>query len=141
MWLGLAFLAQGGWETVLRSTRGFADNQARALFVTLTFVGAALLSGGITALRKVPLGKKELGYGTAAGLLGLVASGTRIWALRDLDGIIVFPITAISVMLAVQLLAAAIWREQTGKIALMGFVLAIVSTVLLIMPEPHVQHP
>lgn len=141
MWLGLAFLTQGGWEIVLRSTRGFPDNQARTLFVTIAFAGAAILSGSVAVLRKVPLGKKELSFGILAGLLSLLASGARVWALRDIDGIIVFPITTISVMLAVQVLAVAIWREQINKMGFTGFVLAIASMVLLTMPKSLIQRP
>jgi uncharacterized membrane protein len=140
-WLAVAFLAQGGWEIVLRATRGFPDDQGRNIFVTLVFVGAALLSSAVMALRKNPVGKKELGYGTLAGVLGLLSSGSRVWALRDIDGIIVFPVTTVSVMLMVQVLAAIVWKEKTGTVSMIGFVLAVASMILITAPATFFQHP
>jgi hypothetical protein len=133
-WLAVAFLAQGGWEIVLRATRGFPGGPERMVFVTLVFAGAGVFSGVSTAVRKDPVGRKEIGYGILMGILGLLASGSRVWALRDIDGIIVFPVTTITVMLAVQALATVVWRERTARLSMVGFVLAVASILLITAP-------
>ncbi len=136
LWLGLAFLSQGMWEVVLRSTRDLPDDRARTLFVAGTFLGAALLSAGSVCVLDVRIRRRELGFGLAAGVLGALASGSRVWALRDLDGLVVFPVTTVTVMIAVHLLGGVIWREKTGLLSTLGFVLAVLSVLLMSLRFP-----
>lgn len=131
IWLSIAFLSQGAWDVVLRSTRILSDNDARMLFVAVAFAGAFCFSLPAMVAVKERLGRKELGYGLPAGLLGLLASGTKVWALRDIDGVIVFPVSTVSVMLLVQLSAVGIWREKTGRIGWLGFATALGGVLLL----------
>lgn len=134
VWLGIAFAAQGAWEVVLRSTQAWPDDAARVLFVAGTFSGAALLSAGALGWTRFCPGRVELTYGAAAGLLSMVASGARVWAVRDLDGVIVFPVTTISVMVLVQLLSCVVWHERAARLSQIGFAVAVLSVVLLTVP-------
>ena len=134
LWLGLAFVAQGGWEIVLRSTRQLPDDRARVLFVAGAFLGTAVLSGATARTLRARLGRRELAYGSAAGLLGVLASGTRVWALRDLDGVIVFPVTTVTVMVLVQVAGSLAWQERTPGWSRAGFAAALLSVLLLSLP-------
>lgn len=131
LWLAAAFFAMGAWETCLRATHRLADDQARLLFVTITFTCAAFISVPAMVTLRAPFGKKEILYGSLAGVCSLIASGLRPWALRDLRGIIVFPVTTASVILLVQLSGMAIWRERVGRWGAMGFAAAIVGVLLV----------
>lgn len=133
-WLTLAFLAQGSWEIALRATRSLVSDQARVLFVAIVVAGAFCLSLPAAGIARARLGKRELLYGGLAGLLSILASGCRIWALRDLDGILVFPVTTIGTVLLVQALGIVIWQEQTGTAGWMGFAFAIAGVLLLAIP-------
>ncbi len=131
LWLMAAFLGQGGWEIMLRSTRTLPDDQSRFFFVTIVFMGAFLITLPVMVAVKAKLGRKELFYGSMLGVCGLLASGSRVWALRDIDGIIVFPVTTVSVMILVQIAGAAIWREKVGKWGLVGFAAAVIGVLAL----------
>ncbi len=130
-WLAAAFFGQGGWEIMLRSTRTLPDDQSRFFFVTMVFMGAFLITLPVMVAVKARLGRKELLYGALLGVCGFVASGSRVWAIRELDGIVVFPVTTVSVMILVQIAGAAIWRERVGKWGLVGFVAAVIGVLAL----------
>ncbi len=131
LWIGTAFFAQGGWEIASRATRSFPDNESRLLFVAVVCVMASLVNIPVMILAKAPLGRKEITYGAMAGVCGVIASGVRLWALRDLDGIIVFPVTTVTVTLLVLLAGAVIWRERTGRWGLAGCAAALAGMALL----------
>jgi drug/metabolite transporter (DMT)-like permease len=130
-WLSLAFVAQGSWEVCLRTTRSFPDNQARSFFLLVAFSLAMVLAGAGFAIRRVRLGRRELLFGLLAGGCALLASGLRVWALRDVDGIIVFPATTASVMLMVQAAGSVIWHERITGRGAVGLALAVAGIVLL----------
>ncbi|MBN2311906.1 MAG: hypothetical protein JXR94_23200 [Candidatus Hydrogenedentes bacterium] len=130
-WIAAAFLAQGAWEIALRATRSFPDNESRLLFITVVFAFASLITLPVMIAAKAPLGRKELQYGLLAGICAVFASGLRVWALRDLDGIIVFPATTISVTLLVQMAGSIVWHERIGGLGKAGFAAAIAGILLL----------
>ncbi len=131
LWMAAAFLGQGAWEISIRATRSFPDDQTRMLFVTLVFAFASLFTLPLMGIFKARVGRTELRYGLLAGVLGLLASALRVWAIRDVDGIIVFPTTTITVILLVQLASRTIWRERVGRLGLGGFALAFAGILLL----------
>jgi uncharacterized membrane protein len=131
LWLGTAFVGQGAWEVCLRATRSYPDNQARSFFLLITFSLAMVLAGVSSAAARVRLGRREVLYGLLAGACALAASSLRVWALRDVDGIIVFPATTIGVVMLVQLAGFGFWRERPGRRALAGLALALGGMVLL----------
>ena len=133
-WLTVAFLAQGSWEIALRATRSLPSDQARVFFMSIVFAGAFCFALPAVGIARGRLGRRELTYGSLAGLLSLLASGCRIWAVRDLDGILVFPVTTIGVVVLVQVLSIVLWQEETGVAGWLGFVLAIAGVLLLAIP-------
>jgi len=135
-WLTLAFMAQGAWEIALRATRSLPSDQTRVFFMAIVIAGAFCFSLPAVGIARARLGRRELLYGGLAGLLSLLASGCRIWALRDLDGILVFPVTTIGTVLLVQALSMAIWQEKTGTAGWLGFAFAVVGVLLLALPLP-----
>ncbi len=130
-WVLAAMLGQGGWEVVLRSTRALPDDSSRMFFITMVFTGAFLITVPVMIAVKVRPGRKELLYGFLAGVCGLAASGSRVWAIRELDGIVVFPVTTVSVMILAQIIGAAAWGERVGKWGIIGFVLAVAGVLAL----------
>lgn len=97
----------------------------------MVFVGAFLISVPVMVAAKARLGRKELLYGVLAGVCGLVASGSRVWAVQELDGIIVFPVTTVSVMILAQIIGTTAWGERVGKWGFVGVGLAIAGVLAL----------
>ncbi len=114
-WLAVTFLGQGMWETILRASGAMADDADRACFIVVVFLVAAVLSTGAWVLQRPRIGAVEIRFGMLAGLCGFLGSGLRPWALRDLPGIVVFPVTAVSVMLLVQAAGSVFWGHRLGK--------------------------
>jgi hypothetical protein len=131
LWLATAFLAQGGWEITLRATRSLPDNESRLFYFTVVCVTATLLTVPFMVAYKARFGKLEILYGGLAGACSVIASGIRPWVLRDLDGIIVFPITTVSVTLLVLLAGAVFWHERLGKWGVVGIGAALAGMLLL----------
>ncbi|MEA3365476.1 MAG: hypothetical protein U9Q79_07530 [Candidatus Hydrogenedentes bacterium] len=131
LWLTSAFLAQGGWEITLRATRSLPDNESRLFYFTVVCVTAGLLTLPLMFAYKARFGRLEILYGVMAGVCSVIASGIRPFVLRDLDGIIVFPITTVSVTLLVLLAGAVFWHERLGKWGAAGIVAAVLGMLLL----------
>lgn len=130
-WLAVAFLAQGSWEITLRASGALDSEAARGFFIAVVFVTAMVLALAAWGARRPRLGRREIVYGLLAGICGFIGSGLRPWALRDLDGIVVFPITAISVMLLVQAAATLLWRHHLSRWGLAGLAVAVAAIVSL----------
>lgn len=131
MWLGAAVLTQGGWEIVLRASKSLPDDQARAFFVSGVFAGSMLLSFPILAICRPRMAACELKFGGLIAVFSLLASGLRPWALKTIDGAIVFPVTAITVTLLVLAAGRVVWKEKLGNWGLIGAASAIISILLL----------
>ena len=131
-WLAVAFCAQGAWEICLRATRELLhDNQARILFLAIVFIASGLFSLPTMRISGARIGRKELFYGSVAALISAIGSGFRPWALRELDGAIVFPVTTISVIILVQLAGMFFWREKISRWTVLAFILATSGILLL----------
>jgi len=130
-WLVVVFLAQGSWEIMLRSTRPLTTDAARAFFMTVVFGGSMVLSSFSVLAARPRLRRTEWWYGGLAGLCGFIGSGVRPWALRDLDGVIVFPATAVGVMLLVQLAGTTIWKHHLGRWGYLGLAGAVAGVLMM----------
>ena len=122
------------WEIALRATQSLPSDQSRVFFMSTVFAGAFCFALPAVGIARGRLGRPELTYGGVAGLLSLLASGCRIWAVRDLDGIFVFPVTTIGTVVLVQVLSLVLWQEETGLAGWLGFALAIAGVLLLAIP-------
>ncbi len=130
-WLALAFVAQGAWEVCLRTTRSYPDSATRSFFLVVTFCVAMVLAGTSSAVARVRVRWRELRFGVLAGGCALAASGVRVWALRDVDGVIVFPATTAGVLLLVQGAGCLFWRERVSRRGLLALALAILGIAML----------
>ena len=131
LFVSMAFWGQGGWEVLMRSTRSMQVEGFREVFITLVFLFSAVLC--TPALNGIARHnwKKELLWGLIFGFCGIFASAMRIWALKEVDGTIVFPATTICVTLAVQVLSILLYREKPGKIDVFGYVLSLAGILCL----------
>lgn len=131
-WMAVAFFCMGGWEICLRATKeSLQGDQARFLFLTLVFVVAGGISLPVMKALKARIGRTELLYGSLAAIFSAVGSGLRPWAIQELGGVIVFPATTISVIVLVQILGTAIWRERLRRVDGLAFACAIAGILLL----------
>jgi len=130
-WVALAFVAQAVWETSVVASRQLPDEASRTFFTTTVFVAAGAVALGFNILTRMPFSKTALCWGGLAGLCSLLGSGARVWATRDLGGLVVFPVTAITVLFFVQLASVGIWRERMGRWGIAGFAAAVGGVVLL----------
>ena len=130
-WMTAAFCCQGGWEVVLRWSRSVGDERARAFFITSVFVGAMLLSVVSVVLTRPRIRRVECLYGGLAGVCSAIGSGVRVWAVRDVRGVVLFPVTTISVLLLVQTAGAWLWEDRLGRWGWIGLCCAIAGVAML----------
>ncbi len=130
-WLALAFFAHGGWDIVVATSAGLTNRETFFCYCC-TSLGASVLS---SFRFKSGMGRKNyvsMIAGLSAGLLALVVSLVRPLAVKELGGLIVFPITAIGSMLLVQYFGALFWRHRLGRAGWIGAAFSIVGIVLLV---------
>jgi hypothetical protein len=131
LWLAAAFLMMGSWETSLRVAGGLESEIERVAFIEMIFVFSGLFSMPALLIFRPKLRRRELFYGLLAALSAMGGSGLRPWALRDLGGVIVFPVTAIAVTVLILLASRAIWRERMNRWSAAGVVVALAAIALL----------
>ncbi|MCF7854984.1 MAG: hypothetical protein K9N51_09315, partial [Candidatus Pacebacteria bacterium] len=130
-WLATAFFAQGAWEITLRASGALQEESARGVFIATVFITAMVLALAVWGIRRPKLGRGELVFGGLAGICGLLGSGLRPWALRDLPGVIVFPVTAATVMILVQLGGDVVFGHRLSFWGRAALAVAIAAIVLL----------
>lgn len=131
-WLAVAFFAHGGWDIVVAASAGLSARETYFCFCC-TGLGAALISsfrirsgmGGISAVPAIA--------GLTGGLLALAVSLVRPLAIKDLGGLIVFPVTAIGGMLLVQYFGALFWKHRLGRAGWIGAGFSVLGIVLLLI--------
>lgn len=121
IWLVLAFLTMGAWETSLAYAGNLPDDPSRFLFLHGVFLTSGLFSVFLLVGGKRTPTRIEWKYGLLAALCAVVGSGLRPWAVMELGGRIVFPLTAIGVMMLVQVAGQGIWKERVGRWGWTGF--------------------
>lgn len=131
LWLVLSFLLQGSWELTLRASGAFPQEEWRGSYICIVFLLAMVLSLGALAWRGQRPGRLEWGFGLLAGIGTVVGTGIRPWALRDLPGLLVFPATAVGVILLTQAASALIWKDRLGRWGYLGVAAAMVGVVVL----------
>ncbi len=131
IWLAASFLFQGGWELTLRAAGGFGNETYRLAYICIAFTVAMVLSLiSLAAMRRLP-SRLAVKFGILAGLCTVVGTGTRPWALRDLPGIVVFPATAVGVILLTQGASAWWWKTRLGRWGYAGMVAAVLGVIIL----------
>lgn len=133
-WLVAAFFSTGFWDICLRSTKNSGNHCMYLLFMSVVVSGAALMTFPLFISRKqIPfrLGKKEMLAGLALGIFATSATLTKMYALSELDGIMVFPLTTVSIILLTQIASCKIFKEKIGRSGTYGIILAILGIFLL----------
>jgi len=126
-----AYASQAVWETSVVASRQLPDDACRVVFVTIVFVTAGVFSAVFTLLTRVRLRGADVRFGLLAGACSVVGSGARVWATRDLGGLVVIPVTAVTVTFLVQAASYTVWRERMGRWGLAGFIAAVAGVLLL----------
>jgi len=131
-WLGFALLTMVTWGvwgafTGVPTEHGFPETLVYVVW-SLTMIPPALL-----ALRRVDWNLKRdgrsVGLGLAAGVLGAVGQMLLFYAVRQGPTYLIFPIISLSPVLTIAL-SFVLLRERTGRLGLLGIVLALCSLPL-----------
>ncbi len=131
-WLGFALLTMVTWGvwgafTGVPTEHGFPETLVYVVW-SLTMIPPALL-----ALRRVDWNLKRDGrsvaLGLAAGVLGAVGQMLLFYAVRQGPTYLIFPIISLSPVLTIAL-SFVLLRERTGRLGLLGIVLALCSLPL-----------
>lgn len=131
VWLFLAFASQGCWEITLRAAGGFETEQHRQVYLVLVFIVALVFSLGTLVVVRVIPRKKEIIFGVGLGILAMLATSVRPSAIRDLSGVIVFPMTALGTMVLLNILSRMIWKTHLGRWGAAGLAAAVFAALLL----------
>jgi len=130
-WLAGAFLLQGGWEVSLRAAGSFEADRYRAVYIGTVFFTAMVLSAATLFAKRIRMGRGEWLYGGLAGVCSVLGSGLRPYAVRELPGVFVFPVTAVGIMLLTQAASAMIWKSRLGRWGWLGVLAAGAAVFLL----------
>lgn len=99
--------------------------------VLLGFAGNVLGSVvGLAASRQRP-NRHDVLWGSAVGLMNVTLFTIALFIIRDMGGVLVFPARLIISVVAVVLLAAALFGERPGGRAVAGLALGTVGIVLI----------
>ena len=131
IWLLLAFAGQGMWEITLRASGAFPAETDRQVYLALVFVIAMLISAGTVVVMRIPLRWLDWRFGLLLGVLATLATLMRPYAIRDLSGVVVFPMTAMGTMLLMNLASITLWKTHLGKWGYIGLGAAVAATILL----------
>jgi len=130
-WLVTCVLTYGVYGIILRASASIQGEATRGAFMATVFVTAMILSCIAWAICRPVCGRGELIAGSVAGIAGFIGSGIRPWALRDLPGIVVFPVTAASVMVLVQLGGEFLHGHRLSLWGRLGIAVAIAAIFML----------
>jgi len=130
-WLVTTVLGYGIYEITLRASATIQAESERGVFMATVFITAMVLSLAAWGIRRPRLGRGELVFGVVAGMCSFVGSGVRPWALRDLPGVIVFPVTAVAVMVLVQIGGEVLFRHRLSLWGRLGIAVAGIAIMLL----------
>jgi hypothetical protein len=131
IWLLAAFLGQGCWEVSLRAAGGFPTEVDRQVYLAMVFLVAMVISIGTVVVMKISPRSIDIRFGCLLGLLATLATTMRPYAVRDLSGVVVFPMTAMGSMLLMNLASVAIWRTHLGRWGITGLTAAVLATILM----------
>lgn len=131
VWLILTFATQGLWEITLRAAGGFEVEQDRQVYLVIVFVTSMVWSLGVLVAVRVKPRRQEIIYGLVLGVLATIGSSVRPMAVRDLSGVIVFPLTAMGTMVLLNIISRLVWKTHLGKWGMVGLAAAVLATTML----------
>lgn len=130
----LIFLMTGFADTGLKVYEQlFSARLSEDLFVSGIFFCSFLVGLGILIKRReVHFSFKEMGYGTATGVVNLYSSIFLIYALKLMPGSIVFPLVNVSLVVLGTIIGIGIWKDKPSVKQWSGLAIAIISIILLV---------
>ncbi len=103
------------------------------LFMSLVFGGAFLIGLAAMAIRRKSFFTlKEAGMGCLIGIPNLYSSIFLIYALKDIDGAIAYPLVNTLSVAAGTALGVWFWKDEITPIQGLGIGVAVVAIILLL---------
>lgn len=134
----LLFLSNGAFGAVMDGQQRMLAGEERGEMIAISYVGTAVLSLlYIAVLEKkefVPsfkVGTKALLFGLGSGAVAVAAVNLMMYLLTKIPSTILYTIDNGGVMVASALFAAIFLKEKIEKQQALGYVLALVSIVML----------
>jgi len=101
----------------------------KPFFLMTIFSFAFIYSAGYVLKQNIPIDRGTLIRGLLLGIPNIFSSFFLISALSEIPGIVVYPVTNISIILLTTILARLIWNEKlntSGRLALFAGLIAII---------------
>lgn len=130
-WLVGAFIAHGGWDTVVVASTRLGDRDLLFCYY-LTSLGAALLSMRGAKFQVATSCRPLIAAGLGAGVLALTVSLIRPLAVKELGALIAIPSFSIGSMFLIQLLGSLVWKQHIGPAGWLGFVFSGMGIIVLV---------
>ena len=103
------------------------------LFMSMVFGAAFLIGSTAMVIRKESFfTMKELGMGCVIGIPNLYSSIFLIYALRDIDGAIAYPLVNTISVIAGAALGVWFWRDSITRLQWVGIGIAVIAIILLL---------
>ncbi len=131
LWLFGLFLICGLIGSLVKAFRELAPAEDFFPFMLAAFAGAAIGTALLLLHRRVRVVRRDLLYGIPLGMLNCLALFGMLFALKELDGSLVFPVRAAASLLLTFGVAFLLFGERLRGRSLMAIPLAVVALVLM----------
>lgn len=133
-WLLLLFVSTSGGPIAAKVFQESGTPLAKPFLLAVWFGIAAVVAIGSLGAQRLRPTRHDLPLGMLLGVVNVVGNFAMLAALDHLPGAIVFPASSAGGVLLVVITSAALWREQLGRLAFLGVLVAVPSLVLMNLP-------
>ncbi len=134
-WLGLViaalFLCSGGSQLAMKSFNEFSPASEKTMYLLFLFGTTTVVSVWVLLWKRIVPSSGEIFYGTIIGASNILGSGSLIFALEKLPGMIVFPIASSAGLFFTVVVATSLLGEKLERRTVVGMIMTIIALVFI----------
>jgi drug/metabolite transporter (DMT)-like permease len=134
-WLGLViatlFLFSGGSQVAMKSFNELSPVSEKPIYLLFLFGTTAAVSVWLLLWKRIVPSWGDIIYGVLIGSSNILGSGSLIFALEKLPGMIVFPISASAGLLFTVVIAVSLLGEKLERRTVVGMITTIIALVFI----------
>ena len=125
------FFVTGGSGLAAKAFSELSPAEQRQMYLLFLFGTTAVISAAVVIVRKPRLRPGDIPFGIILGTCNLLAGHFLLVSLRNLPGMLVFPVSGSMGIVLTALAGVAIWREKLRKLTVLGIIAAAIAVVLI----------
>lgn len=131
VWLVILLLAGGLTDVWAKVYEEIGNQSHMNSYLLITFATAAILSLANVVVKRQQVTLKDVAWGIAVGVPNYLSSRFLLFALLEMDGIIVFPVFNVATIFLLGMIGAFFFKEKLSKQKWIGYAFVIVAILLL----------